>query len=170
LAVRIEWEKKPERETRKQTTGTYVIETTHIDLSETEIWSLYMTLTRVEEAFRSLKTDLGLRPVYHQTAERSRSHLFLSVLAYHLLSDIEYRMKEKGDCRRWSSLQETLSTHMRLGIIGQDPHTKIDHTIRLSSQPEPEHKKIYRILGIKDETPRIRTKKTPKEVPTPPSS
>lgn len=170
LAVRIEWEKKPERETRKQTTGTYVIETTHIDLSETEIWSLYMTLTRIEEAFRSLKTDLGLRPVYHQTAERSRSHLFLSVLAYHLLSDIEYRMKEKGDCRRWSSLRETLSTHMRLRITGQDPHTKIEHALRLSSQPEPEHKKIYRILGIKDETPRIRTKKTPKEAPTPPSS
>ena len=60
MAARIEWEKKPGRETRKQTTGTYVIETTHIDLSETEIWSLYMTLTQIEEVFRSLKTDLEL--------------------------------------------------------------------------------------------------------------
>jgi transposase len=170
LAARIEWEKKPGRETRKQTTGTYVIETTHIDLSETEIWSLYMTLTQVEEGFRSLKTDLGLRPVYHQTAERTRSHLFLSVLAYHLLSDIEYRMREKEDCRRWSSLRETLSTHMRLCITGQDPHTRIEHALRLSSQPEPEHQKIYALLGIKDPTTRIRTKKTPKEVTLPPSS
>lgn len=45
---------------RKQTTGTYVIGTKQIDLSETEIWSLYMTLTQIEEVFRSLKTDLEL--------------------------------------------------------------------------------------------------------------
>lgn len=170
MAARIEWEKKPGRETRDQTTGAYVIETTHIDLSDQEIWSLYMTLTQVEEAFRALKTDLGLRPVYHQTADRTRAHLFLSVLAYHLLSDIEYRMKEAEDLRRWSSLRGTLSTHMRLGVTGQDPHTGIEHTLRLSSQPEPEQKKIYRILGVKDPTPRLRTKKPPKEAPMPPSS
>jgi hypothetical protein len=109
-----------------------------------------MTLTQIEEVFRSLKTDLGLRPVYHQTAERTRSHLFLPFLAYHLLSDIEYRMREKKNCHCCSFLREILSTHMRLCIKRQDPHTRIEHSFHLFSQPEPEHQKIFSLLGIKD--------------------
>ncbi|MCL4448150.1 MAG: transposase [Actinobacteria bacterium] len=61
--------------------GCYTITTSHKDLDAKEIWNLYMTLVRVEEAFRSLKSDLGLRPVYHQLAERTAAHLFISVLA-----------------------------------------------------------------------------------------
>ncbi|MCL4449396.1 MAG: transposase, partial [Actinobacteria bacterium] len=61
--------------------GCYTITTSHKDLNAKEIWNLYMTLVRVEEAFRSLKSDLGLRPVYHQLAERTAAHLFISVLA-----------------------------------------------------------------------------------------
>jgi transposase len=168
-ADRIEWEKKPARETRKQTTGAYVIQTTHVDLSDIEIWSLYMTITRVEGAFRSLKTDLGLRPVFHQTADRTRAHLFIAVLAYHLLADIEARMQQAGDPRRWSTLREILSTHVRQDVSGQDPHTQTIHTIRLSSTPEPAQKALYKLLGIKDPTRRIRTKTKNPEVPLSPA-
>jgi transposase len=57
-------------------------------------------LTKVEAAFRSLKTDLGVRPVYHQLGERTMGHLFISVLAYHLLICIEQKLIENGDHRR----------------------------------------------------------------------
>ena len=45
-----------------------------------------MTLTNIEAAFRDLKTDFGIRLVYHQNAERTKAHLFIGVLAYHLLN------------------------------------------------------------------------------------
>ena len=163
---RIAWEKKPERETRKKTTGAYVIETTHTELSPSAIWSLYTSLTHVEDAFRSLKTDLGLRPVHHQTADRSRAHLFLSVLAYFLLSDIEARLQDKGDTRSWTRVREVLSTHVRQTVTGTDPHTRFLHETRLSSTPEPEQKALYKTLGVKNPLPEIKKRKAlPTTVP-----
>ena len=83
------WNKKAIRAERSVLTGCYVIETTQKHLGAHEIWELYMTLTKVEAAFRDLKTDLGLRPVFHHSEERTKGHLFISVLAYHLLIGIE---------------------------------------------------------------------------------
>lgn len=45
--------------------GAYVLDTNNEGISSEEIWHLYMTLTKVEDAFRCLKSDLGIRPVYH---------------------------------------------------------------------------------------------------------
>lgn len=129
--------------------GCYVIETSHQNLTAKEIWESYMTLTKVEGAFRSLKTDLGVRPVYHQIAERTKAHLFISVLAYHLLISIEHALRSHGDHRRWSTLREQLSTHQRNTVIFTDADNKIHH-LRVSGTPEKEHREIYRLLGVKD--------------------
>ena len=128
--------------------GTYVIETDLKDKSAESIWTLYMTLTRVEEAFRRMKSDLGTRPVYHQIARRTRGHLFLSILAYHLLINIEYKMGKANDTRRWSTIRETLSTHQRSTVIITDKKQRVHH-LRLSGQPETCHSQIYNILKIK---------------------
>ena len=66
------------------------------DLTEQEIWQLYVMLTRVERAFRNLKSDLGLRPIYHQKERRVDAHIFISVLAYHVLHAIEYTSDVKS--------------------------------------------------------------------------
>lgn len=128
--------------------GTYVIETTLKEKSPEEIWSLYMTLTRVEEAFRCLKSELGTRPIFHQIARRTKAHLFISVIAYHLLASIEYKLNAAGDNRRWSTLCEALKTHQRSTVIITDSNNQIHH-LRISSQPEVCHLKIYEALKIK---------------------
>ncbi|WDL97272.1 hypothetical protein [Alicyclobacillus sp. ALC3] len=94
----LTWVRKPTREQRNVLTGCYGIEASsrHAELSAKEIWSLYMTLGRVEECFRSLKTDLGVRPVYHQLSDRTEAHLWISVLAYHLLAVAERELREQG--------------------------------------------------------------------------
>lgn len=145
----IKWEKLPTREKRTTLTGCYVIETSHRDLSAQEIWRLYTTLVKVEEAFRDLKTDLGFRPVHHQLAERTEAHLFISVLAYHLLILIERELRNHDDHRRWSTIKDVLSTHQRITVIMTDDKDQIHH-IRSSGVPETEHKEIYRLLKIKD--------------------
>jgi transposase len=128
--------------------GSYVIETRFREKSAQDIWQLHMTLTMVEAAFRSIKSDLGTRPFYHQGAERTEGHLFIAIMAYHLLCNIEYQMKQKDDYRQWQTIRADLITHQRATIIITDKKDKIHH-IRVSEQPEPEHKDIYNKLGVK---------------------
>jgi len=145
----ITWGKNPLRQERSCLTGCYVIETSHKELSVREIWELYHTLTKVEYAFRCLKTDLGMRPIHHQLADRTEAHLFISVLSYHLLISIETRLREQGDTRQWSTIKKVFCTHARSTIILHGEGNKV-YSIRLSGQPEPEQRDIYKKLGVKD--------------------
>jgi len=128
--------------------GSYVIESSFPGQTAEEIWSLYMTLTRVEKAFRAMKTDLGTRPIFHQNEKRTKAHLYISILAYHILCNIEYKLGKQGDYRHWSTIKDILSTHQRSTIILTDTSDNIHH-LRLSSQGEGEHMEIYRKLKIK---------------------
>jgi hypothetical protein len=47
---------------------------------------------------------------------------------------------------------------VRQSVSGQDPHTRVTHTVRLSSTPEPAQKALYKVLGIKDPTRRVQIK------------
>jgi len=149
--------KDKKRQDRNTLTGCYVIETTHSDMSAADILKSYHSLSRVEAAFGSLKTDLGLRPVYHHKEDRCRAHLFISVLAYHLLNTIELALKDKKDTRKWSTIRDELSTHMRTTVIMSDCKGAIHH-IRLSSTPEGNHQQIYDMLGIRDSLGKIHLK------------
>jgi len=149
--------KKEKRDERKVLTGCYVIETTHRDMAAVDILKSYHSLSRIEAAFRSLKTDLGMRPVYHQTAKRSMGHLFISVLAYHLLNTIELALAGKGERARWSTIRDELSTHIRTTVILTGTDGGIYHT-RVSSRPEPRHREIYNLLEVKDPLKRIHLK------------
>lgn len=147
-AQALRWEvKKDEREQREQLAGCYVLESTRTDLSAVDIWKLYMTIQRVESAFRCLKSELGLRPIYHQKTERTQAHLFISILAYHLLNWIEQQLKEAGDHRRWSTIRKTLSTHQRCTVVFRDEEDKVYH-LRVSGKPESLHEDIYKKLGV----------------------
>ncbi len=115
-----------------------------------------MTLTKVEDAFRSLKSDLGLRPVYQQLARRTAAHLFISVLAYHVLCAIELTLRQHHDKRRWSTINEQLSTHIRTTIVLTSDKGVVYH-LRAFGAPEPIHKEIYRLLGVSDPLGRIKT-------------
>jgi len=128
--------------------GCYVIENSHAGMTAEETWKLYMTLTRVESAFRSMKETLGVRPVYHQTADRSAAHLFLAVLAYHLLATIENLMTQQGDNRTWKTLREVMSTLMRGTVTMRDDQGST-YSLRLSGEPEAEHQVILDKLGIR---------------------
>ncbi|MHB8263344.1 MAG: hypothetical protein ACYDGY_06320 [Acidimicrobiales bacterium] len=100
------------------------------------------------ESALALKSDPGLRPIFHQSATRTTAHLFISVLAYHLLAAIEESLRRVGDNRKWSTIRKILSTQQRTTIVLTDDKDQIHH-IRVSSTPEAEHRKIYEALSIK---------------------
>lgn len=147
-AVSCTWNKREEvRKEREKLTGCYVIESTHCELGAKDIWKLYMTLNNVEKAFKALKSQLGLRPIYHQSAKRTRGHLFIGVLAYHILITIENELRKKGDHRCWATIRKELSTHNRSTIVYADENGDIHH-VRLSSTPESIHTDIFEKLDV----------------------
>lgn len=129
--------------------GCYVIEFDQVEGDAESIWRTYSTLTKVEAAFRSMKTDLGTRPVYHQGAKRTEAHLFLSILAYHMLINIEYRLNAAGENLRWKTLRQLLASHQRSTIIWTNKK-KETWNKRVSGIPEMRPLHIYGKLGLKD--------------------
>ena len=75
--------------------GIYIVRTDRSDLDSKRLWDLYMMLERVERSFRYLKSSLGVRPIFHHLQKRSDGHIFISVLAYHLLHTIEQLLTRK---------------------------------------------------------------------------
>jgi transposase len=137
----------PQAQFTQKLYGCYVIETTHTELNETDVWNMYMTLNRVESAFRMMKSELGFRPVHHQKETRTAAHLFISVLAYHLLAIIERRLLECNIHKQWDSLRKTLSTFTRNTVIMRDDNGNAHH-IRVSNKPENAHSEIFDCFHI----------------------
>jgi transposase len=128
--------------------GCYVIESSHADMSAAQLWKLYMTLSRVESAFRSMKETLGMRPIYHQTADRSAAHLFITVLAYHILAFAENILSKHGDTRSWGSLRNVMSTLMR-GTVSMRDDQGTCYFVRVSGTPDDEHQLILDKLSVR---------------------
>ena len=145
--TRLSWEKKPVEGTMLTDPGVYCLRSNETGWSEEQLWRTYMMLTDLEAVFRSLKSELGLRPVYHLKAERADGHLFISVLAYQCVQLIRRQLKAKGMDQRWSGLRETLSVQRRVTarFAQKDGRTL---NVRKATQPEPKLKAIYAALGL----------------------
>ena len=100
-------------------------------------------LNDLEATFRVLKSDLGMRPVYHQTTQRISGHIFISILAYHILHAIRYQLKSVDIHDSWETILLKLSTHYRLTTTMQTKEGKTLH-IRKSTKPNHEQAKIYK--------------------------
>ncbi len=92
-ATKIKWMQIPPKDTTDKYPGVYCLRTSQTDWDEATLWKTYVMLTDLEAVFRSLKSELGLRPIYHQKTDRVSGHLFITLLAYHLVHAIRYRLK-----------------------------------------------------------------------------
>ena len=148
IARDIIWKKRTESAGKFD--GCFVLRTDRFDMTAGQIWKTYLMLTRVEKAFRCLKSSLGLRPVFHQVQQRADAHMFISVLAYHILHIIEHRLRMHGDHRSWETIRDVLCTHQRLTIAYnvKEQDKMVRYHLRLCSTPEPEHRVIYHRLGL----------------------
>ena len=126
--------------------GDYVLKTDKTLKAET-LWELYLTLLEAEKGFRILKGILGLRPNFHQLEHRVDGHIFISVLAYHLLRWIGYRLETAGDTRDWRTLRRLLGTHVVLTTRLPLADGR-EISIRKPSEPDAEQQRIYTQLDI----------------------
>jgi transposase len=144
----LTWEEDVEKKAvAEKLDGSYVLKTDRQDLSADEIWRTYILLTRVESAFRSLKSPLAERPIFHHLKHRTQTHIFLCVLAFHLLTAIEKRFLDHGIHTSWWTIRQQLSTH-QVATIVLPTDTGMALKIRKGGSPDPEQRKIYEILKI----------------------
>lgn len=147
IATKLTWKLEKVDKCEERFSGSYFLRTSRTDLNEKELWSLYIMLTNVENAFRSLKHELKLRPVYHQKETRSDGHLFITILAYHLLNSIQHQLKTSNIHMEWRRVREYLSNHTRITTAMTTKEGKRIY-LRDSSIPEPFHRRIYSALRI----------------------
>jgi transposase len=127
--------------------GSYLLKSSRSDLRTEDIWRTYVLLTRVEAAFRAMKSPLCERPIFHHLERRVETHIFLCVLAYHLLVCIERAFLEQGIHTSWETLRSQLSTHQVVTVRLPTTDGRV-LTIRRDTRPEQIHRDIYRVLRV----------------------
>ncbi len=91
-------------------------------------------LTDLESVFRSMKSELGMRPVYHQTTKRTDGHLWITLLAYHIVHHIRMRLKKNDIHNSWDTLRKKMYSHQRITTTMNTRDGRTLH-IRKASRP-----------------------------------
>ena len=127
--------------------GCYLLKTNRKDLSGDELWRIYVLLTRAETAFRDMKSPLAERPIFHHLEQRVDAHIFVCVLAYHLLIAIEKTLLDQGIHTSWPTVRDTLKTHQVCTIVLPTSDGSILR-IRKAGAPDTDVLDLYRHLAL----------------------
>jgi transposase len=95
--TRLVWRQKPEQQQWLEAReGTYLLRTNLTADGAADLWKKYMQLTEVEAAFRSLKSELKIRPLFHQLERRVKAHVLVAFLGYALLVTLKHLLKRSA--------------------------------------------------------------------------
>jgi hypothetical protein len=147
LVTAITWVKRIVPGSAAAHPGVYCLRTTLVDQDNATLWRTYIMLTELESVFRSLKTDLGLRPVFHRIDRRVEGHLFISVLAYHFVHTLRLQLKAQGINDSWNTLRQVLATQRRVTASLQRRDGRTVH-VRKATRPKPRHQTLGTILKL----------------------
>lgn len=142
----IEW-KVLEKKMQKKFLGSYFLRTNRIDLEAKELWQLYNVLRRVEDTFRFMKSSLGLRPIYHQKERRVDGHLWITILAYHLIQQCRYQLDQKKIHYLWETIRNLMITRVRVTMQAKTAEGKVLYH-RSTTKAEREQLDIYKAMGL----------------------
>jgi transposase len=146
IATNITWTRDT-KELDRSFSGTYSLRTNVTDLGPQRLWEIYMMLSEAESCFRCLKSETGLRPNYHQLEERIDGHIFISLLAYHLIATIQTKLKQCGINRSWEAIRSQMKTQILVTSVLQHKNGSLTR-IRTASRPESCHTEICQALGL----------------------
>ncbi len=146
-ATAITWQRTTSTEATHP--GVYCLRTNHDQWDEATRWQTYTMLTDLEAVFRALKSELGLRPVFHYKTDRVSGHLFISVLAYHLVHTLRFQLKACHIHLSWEGLRRALEGQDRITVQLQREDGRTLH-VRKTTRAEPRQQLIYNALGVSD--------------------
>jgi hypothetical protein len=146
-AAAITWTKTPVDGSMLTHPGVYCLRSNETAWDAAKLWHTYTMLTDLEAVFRGLKSELGLRPVFHHNEKRTEGHLFITVLAYQLVQTIRRKLEAAGETLSWSRLREILSVQQRVTATFRQRDGRTLH-VRKATVAEPALRRIYDALGI----------------------
>ena len=127
--------------------GRYLLRTNLTETDPVRLWNYYLQLVQVEEAFRTLKGDLAIRPIFHQDEERIEAHVFIAFLAYCLHVTLGRRLKSLAP---GLSTRSALEKFAAVQMIDVHVPTTDERELQLTryTQPEPELKLLLDRLKL----------------------
>src|SRR5467141_1649466 len=160
--VRLHWETKQDRKVwRELREGAYMLRTNLQAGTAEELWSQYMQLTEAEASFRTLKSELYIRPLFHQLEPRVKAHVLVAFLGYALWVTLKQLLKRRATVIPQPSASgvhnpQPLSAMKALALLSTMQSADIvlpttdGHEIRLRriAEPEPEQKVLLQQLGL----------------------
>jgi len=143
----ITWTKEPIDGTQLTHPGVYCLRTNELRWDAAALWQTYTQLTDLEAVFRSLKSELGLRPVYHHKEDRADGHLFITVLAYQAVQVLRRKLKLQGVNDSWLSLREIFAGQQRVTATFTQKNGRTLH-VRKTTLAEPKLQSLYDALSL----------------------
>ncbi|RLD24285.1 MAG: IS1634 family transposase [Bacteroidetes bacterium] len=145
--TKVSWKRESKQNTQATHPGVYCLRTNQTQIDESTLWHTYTMLTDLEAVFCSLKSELGLRPVHHQITRRVTGHLFITLIAYHLVHSIRYRLKQHDINSSWDGIRRQLEGQIRSTTTMKCESGEVLH-VRKSTTAELRQKKIYDALNL----------------------
>jgi len=161
--VRLSWQMKDDRKRwRESREGAYLLRTNLQAETAEELWSKYMQLTEAEASFRALKSELSIRPLFHQLEPRVKAHVMVAFLGYALWVTLKHLLKRRPPIIPKPSASgvdntQPLSPMRALALLSTLQSADIvlpttdGHEIRLRRLTEPtaEQKSLLQQLGLR---------------------
>jgi transposase len=131
----------------ERSAGAYLLRTNCTDKDPNQLWTWYVQLTQAEECFRISKSDLHLRPVFHQKTERVNAHILVCFLTLAMWRSLEMWMKSKGlgNCAR-QLIKEIATVHMMDVILPVRDQGEM--SLRVVSKPDEQVAQLLAHLGL----------------------
>ena len=128
--------------------GRYLLRTNLAGHDPDQLWSFYVQLTEVEQAFKELKHDLSVRPIHHQLESRIEAHIFVAFLAYCLQVTLKAQLRRLA---KGLTPREVLDKFKTIQMVDVHVPTADGRELVLSryTQPEPEHRALLDLLRLK---------------------
>jgi transposase len=149
-ALSIEWKRVEKSNSQATHPGVYCLRSNLTDWDEETLWRTYTMLTDLEGVFRSLKSELGLRPIYHHKEERVNGHIFITLIAYHLVQTLRVQLKTEDCHDSWQTIRQKVENQQRITVTLQREEGKTIH-LRKATKAEPQQSDLYKMLGISEQ-------------------
>lgn len=144
FSFRLDQEKLKKAELRD---GHYLLRSNLVGEDPSVLWERYIQLTQIEAAFKTLKSELGLRPIYHQLEKRVEAHIFVAFLAYALSVTLKQRLEALAPGLTPRAVLDKLATIRMLDVCFPTTDGRWLIMPRYT-QPEPDQQLMLHRLGL----------------------
>ena len=127
--------------------GRYLLRTNLSAGEPTQLWTFYIQLTEVEQAFKELKHDLSIRPIYHQLEHRIEAHVFVAFMAYCLQVTLKAHLRELAGGTTPREVIDKFATMQMVDVLLPTTDGR-ELTLSRYTQPEAEHRMLLQQLRL----------------------